>query len=366
MENRIVLELDPSSDNPRNSEGAFVTLADGTVLFAYTHFYGGRDDASPARLVLRRSQDGGRSWTEADELLLDNEAGENVMSVSLCRLCDGRIALFYVRKNSIRDCRARMRISADEARTWSDPVLVVEAPGYFVLNNDRVVQLRSGRIIVPLAFHRNRSETTGQGWSRAADGRGILFWVLSDDLGATWREARTWWACPQQNDAGLQEPGVVELRNGRLFCWARTRLGCQYACYSDDAGETWTSPEPTRFLSPCSPLSLKRMPGDGRLLAIWNDHSGRLIACPSGAAKQARTPLVAAVSADEGATWSLGRLLEDSPAHGFCYTAIHFVEDAVLLAYCAGGSETAGILNRLRLRRVSCDWFTAPPGGSTR
>ena len=64
-----------------------------------------------------------------------------------------------------------------------------------------------------------------------------------------------------------------------------------------------------------------------------------------------------AVSRDEARTWQRVRLLEDSPEHGFCYTAIHFVEDAVLLAYCAGGPETKGVLNRLRMRRVPLDWI---------
>ena len=41
----------------------------------------------------------------------------------------------------------------------------------------------------------------------------------------------------------------------------------------------------------------------------------------------------------------------------YCYTAIHFVDGAVLLGYLdfrAMGSQAA---NRLRLRRVSLDWL---------
>jgi len=38
-----VLDLDPGPDNPRNSEGAFVTLKSGRILFVYTRFYGGTD-----------------------------------------------------------------------------------------------------------------------------------------------------------------------------------------------------------------------------------------------------------------------------------------------------------------------------------
>jgi hypothetical protein len=33
--------LPPSPENPRNSEGSFVQLWDGSLFFAYSHFYGG-------------------------------------------------------------------------------------------------------------------------------------------------------------------------------------------------------------------------------------------------------------------------------------------------------------------------------------
>lgn len=40
-ENRqIVLRLVPGPDNPRNSEGSFITLKDGRILFIYSHFTG--------------------------------------------------------------------------------------------------------------------------------------------------------------------------------------------------------------------------------------------------------------------------------------------------------------------------------------
>ena len=355
MTDCVVLELAPSRANPRNSEGAFVDLDDGTILFAYTHFYGGGDDASAARIAVRRSVDGGRTWSSADELLVENTAGSNVMSVSFLRLASGDILLFYLFKNNQHDCRPMLCRSTDEGSTWSDPVPVIRVPGYFVLNNDRVVQLDSGRLVLPVAFHRNCGAAPG---AERHDTRGILMWYLSDDDGATWREAETWWASSRHNRAGLQEPGVIQLMDGTLFSWARTHLGYQYACRSGDDGVTWSAPERTRFRSPCSPLSMKRISATGQLLAVWNDHSGALLPAPASIDVQARTPLVAAVSPDEGVTWFDGKLLEDSPDHGFCYTAIHFVEDAVLLAYCAGRSDT-GILNSLRLKRVPLDWLNA-------
>ncbi|MGH7199678.1 MAG: exo-alpha-sialidase, partial [Planctomycetaceae bacterium] len=97
--------LPPGPDNPRNSEGDFIELKDGRVLFVYTHFTGGAGDHASAHLAGRFSSDEGRSWTAEDVVILPNEAKQNVMSVSLLRLHDGRIALFYLRKNSLSDCR---------------------------------------------------------------------------------------------------------------------------------------------------------------------------------------------------------------------------------------------------------------------
>ena len=160
--------LPPGPDNPRNSEGDFIQLKDGRILFIYTHFTGSNDDNGAAHLASRVSADGGKTWSDKDELVVPNEGAErggNVMSVSLLRLSDGRIALFYLRNLRIPkaksgnwgafDCRPLMRISTDEAKTWSParPCIPDTEVGYHVLNNSRVVQLKSGRLVMPIARH---------------------------------------------------------------------------------------------------------------------------------------------------------------------------------------------------------------------
>jgi hypothetical protein len=67
--------------------------------------------------------------------------------------------------------------------------------------------------------------------------------------------------------------------------------------------------------------------------------------------------LVAAISKDGGATWGAPKVLEGDPDGWYCYTAIHFVGDDVLLAYCAGDSAKKTYLNVLRLRRTSLAWL---------
>lgn len=354
-ENRVVLDIEPSKEFPRNSEGSFVTVKSGRILFLYTQFYGGGSDHSPARIVAIHSDDAGRAWSQEPRTVIENQGGANVMSVSLLRLKSGKIALFYLVKNSLIDCRPYVRISADEAGTWSEPRLVVAAPGYFVLNNDRVIQLTNGRLVVPVAFHRSRhTDTNNCDYKNVFDSRALDLWYLSGDEGQTWVESETWLAAPAHCRSGLQEPGVVDLANGKVFSWARTTLGMQYGCTSDDGGKMWSDPEPTSLQSPCSPASIKRLPGSSDLLAIYNDHSGDF---PFVAGK--RTPLVAGISSDDGKTWTNRKVLESDPEGWYCYTAIHFVDDAVLLAYCAG-NKTVGGLSRTRIRRVGLDWLREP------
>jgi hypothetical protein len=111
----------------------------------------------------------------------------------------------------------------------------------------------------------------------------------------------------------------------------RTDLGSQYQSWSDDCGDTWSEAAASDLLSPLSPASMKRIPSSGELLLVWNDHAG---IDPGLRAK--RTPLAVAVSKDEGKSWVHHKTLYDDPQGWYCYTAIVFAGDRVLLGHCAG------------------------------
>ena len=348
--NRVLLTLAPAPENPRNSEGAFATLGSGRIIFCYSSYYGGKgEDHGPARIAQIHSDDQGLTWS-APKTIVENEGRCNVMSVSLLRAASGKLHMVYLVKNSWVDCRPYLRTSEDDGTTWSAPKLILQAPGYFVANNDRLIQTSKGRLILPLAFHRSRGQDPSS--SRSFDARAVALWIWSDDDGKTWQESANWWAMPVRSGSGLQEPGVVERADGLLFSWARTDAGFQYGFASKDGGKSWEAPAPTTLASPVSPASIKRIPGSAELLAIYNDHSGRF-AFPKGR----RSPLVAAISTDGGATWGRHKLLEGDPDGWYCYTAIHFVGDDVLLAYCAGDSAKKTYLNVMRLRKTSLAWL---------
>lgn len=325
------LRLAPSPDNPRNSESDFVQLKDGRLLFIYTHFTGGDADDAKAHLASRESLDSGLTWSTNDVIVLANEGGRNVMSVSLLRLRSGPIALFYLRKNSNADCRPLVRFSQDEAKTWSPATEVItNEVGYYVLNNARVIQLASGRLVLPVAQH---ARADGQ-WR---DGEVLCY--LSDDDGHSWRcGPQRLTATANGKSVSLMEPGVVETAANELFMVIRTRVGCQYVSRSKDGGETWTAPSPSPLLSPESPATLTKLPGTNTLLVVWNDHSGKPLEFRTSRPPH-RTPLSLALSYDGGHSWGQSKTIETDPEGGYCYTAAHWVGNRLLLGYCAHRSR---------------------------
>jgi sialidase-1 len=347
-------DIDPTAAHPRSSEGSFASLKSGRILFCYSQFQGGGRDESPAAIAEIHSDDGGATWSDP-RIVVPTGDNQNVMSVSLLRLHSGRLARFYLAKRTKwTACFPYVQYSDDEGATWSGAARVGTAPGYFEMNNDRAVQLSSGRILLPFSEYRIKGAADAQSsW----DSRAIWLWKYSDDEGRTWQESDTWWAMPVVSRSGLQEPGVVELADGTVFSWSRTDAGAQYGSRSLDAGRTWSPPEPTELMSPESPASIKRLPGSGTLLAVYNDHSGFFT---FGQPANRRTPLVIAYSADGGRTWPVRKELETDPSGWYCYTAIHFTPKGVLLAYCASDGSMPH-LSRLRIRLVPWAWLPASP-----
>ena len=349
-EDVIVSVIAPATpENLRNTEADVLVRRDGSLLAAWADFYAGSRDDAPARISASVSSDGGRTWAPRFTLQ-ENTGGTNVMSVTLLRSRTGDVLFFYLQKNSRTDLRAHVRRSTDDARTWGPPVLVTADPGYHVMNNARVIQLRSGRLLAPVA-------TSKEVWTKNDDFRTSVY--LSDDDGRTWRRSRSLLSAPKR---GAMEPGLIELRDGRVMQIIRTQTGFIWRSFSSDGGETWTDAAAWDIESPESPATLVRMPGQGDWLLVWNptvawgDPARTVLGANHGGA---RTPLAAMVSRDEGRTWSRPRNVESSPASTYAYTSVTFHEGRALLTYYdfpQGGKQLS-----LKFRSVPPGWFTAAP-----
>lgn len=324
-----VLELPASKGNPRNGEGDFLLLDDGRILFVYTEYTGdSMSDHAPAHIVGRFSADDGESWSAPFEIV-GHEGRQNVMSVSLLRLDEKRIAIFFLMKNSASDCMPVMKISCDGGRTWGSTreCLPGLEPSYCVLNNSRVVRQKSGRILLPLSNH---GDIALPDWQYSG-----LSCAYSDDNGETWTKGAEYRPLDKNGKPVMvQEPGVIELNDGRVYMYARTDRGCQWECYSSDGGETWNDFGPAPIPGPRGPATIIRLSA-GELLLVWNDHSDHpeyMKAGPDWLIGM-RTPLTLAISRDEGRTWTDRKNLETDPDGFYCYFGVVEVRDGILISY---------------------------------
>ncbi|MCW5557018.1 MAG: exo-alpha-sialidase [Verrucomicrobiae bacterium] len=309
--------------NPRQSEGDILALKDGSLLAAWSDFYGGSEDNAAGRISAARSTDGGHTWSPK-YTLQENTGKANVMSASLLRSQSGDILFFFLRKNALTDLKIYMRRSSDEAATWSEPVLVTPEDGYHVMNNARVIQLKSGRLLAPVS-------TSKEVWTKNDDFKTVMY--FSDDDGRSWKRGRTMLSAPKR---GAMEPGVVDMKDGRVLQIIRTQTGYIWHAYSEDGGDTWSEAQPWNITSPEAPATLVRLPDSGDWVlvrnpdVVWSNPEKTVLGANHGGM---RTPLVAQLSRDEGKTWSKPVSIESDPAITFAYTSVTAQGDRVLLSY---------------------------------
>ena len=336
---QVVLKLETGVNNPRNSEGDFITLRDGRILFIYTHYTGQSGaDWGNAYLASRYSSDNGKTWSKESKIEVQQEGKNNVMSVSLLRLPNGKIALFNLKIDGEFLCSPWMRISNDEGKTWTEPwKCIPDRKGYFQVNNDRVILLENGRLLMPVVEH----NVSHQKWDSVAS-RGIIWNFWSDDMGVTWTSGKNMeYPVNSTAETIMQEPGLVELKNGDILMYMRTSSHVQYISYSKDQGVSWSPAIRSKIASPRSPAVIKRIPSTGDLIMVWNNNGEN----------EKRTPLSVAISRNNGKSWEKTKNIEDDPNGSFSYPAIHFTNSDVLVSYCAKG------LSATYISRLSLDWI---------
>ena len=338
-----VLFLAAKESVKRNGEGAFIRLKNGMIMYAFTSFYGGEKDDDYATVCAVYSSDEGETWSGTRELLRPSDGDDNIMSVSLLRMLNGDLGLFFLRKRG-EDCRLNLVRSKDEGETWEGCVECCDE-GYYVVNNDRVIRLQNGSILFPA----NRHVKPDSSYS-------VQYVFRSDDDGRTWYQQGDAVRHPFINSSsGLQESGLFQYDDGTLWAFARTRSGSQFMMFSDDEGKNWSEPYGSElFTGPDSPMQVKTC--GPCTVAVFNPkprYLGRieLEENETGKKLRARTPLVCAVSYDGGRTFESSYLLEDDPSNAYCYPAL-FEGDRYFLAAYYHSNDTGDCLNSLKIIKV--------------
>ncbi len=314
----------------RGLMGDIVELNDSRLLMTYTQYDSAGEHTGG--IAGRASTDQGRSWGPEFGLVArpNPPSAAAYHHPSFFRLANGDLLLSY--NYYVRDSRPVFKVtyyrrSLDDGKTWGDQLFMALDAAH----NDKVTQLSSGRLLVPVE---KELEVTG------GDHRGYVSCVYySDNDGYSWRRSR--------NEVNMlpveaQEPHVVELKDGRLLMLVRTYSGYVGKAYSEDQGETWSkgTAVPELSLPPnSSALNVKRIPTTGELLLVRS----------AGGADGMRTPFVSAISQDEGQTWVHQRIIAGDPSDDYGYPSLTFLKDMALVGY----HKRDGFY----VARIAADWF---------
>lgn len=291
---------------------ALLVTKAGTLLAFCEGRRNGRGDHGDLDLLVKRSEDGGQTWSE--QLFIYGEPGEVTIG-NPCPVMDqdtGTIWMSLCREN----VDVLMTHSTDDGKTWAEPVDInaqVTKPewGWYATGPGVGIQLKSeqykGRLVMP-CDHREDS-TYGNGAHA----------IYSDDHGATWQLSEV-------IKPGANESQVVELADGSLLMNIRMQTyskGYRAISVSKDGGHTWSELEHDTHLQ-CSKCQASLV-GEGDRLVFSNP----LAPTPPEQAKPGerfhpgvsrgdRLNMTARLSEDGGKTWVAQTLLHEGPAAYSC------------------------------------------------
>lgn len=279
-----------------------IQTTSGTLLaFAEGRKHSG-SDTGQIDTVLRRSHDGGATWsplelvrTDGDHTcgnpvpVIDKRTGRIVLVTTWNRGDDHEKDIMAGTSKDTR--RVFVTHSDDDGRTWSthkDITDQVKKPHWrwYATGPCHGIQLDSGRLVIPANYSDHTHEDDGVHPYSAH----VIF---SDDGGDTWQMGGS--PGPATN-----ESTVVALNDGTLMLNMRSYhdLNRRAVSWSHDDGATWNGVYlHPQLIEPVCQASILRL------------SNGHLVF--SNPASTAREKLTVRLSTDSGATWTSGTLLHE-------------------------------------------------------
>ena len=206
-----------------------------------------------ARLVMKRSSDLGKTWSE--RILLADSSQVHWLLSNILRLRDGRLVINACSQGG----QGYLFWSEDDGESWSDPQ-EIDTDG---IGPRRLVELHNGTLIQSLSHEIPRTNH----WRN--NNRTVAYHSL--DGGATW----SFLSVVAQSDvlAPCEAP-IVQLHDGTLVCYYRENSCLHHPTlknYSYDNGRTWTDLEVTGLYAFQPNATVLR---DGRVLFTYCNVGG--------------------------------------------------------------------------------------------
>jgi sialidase-1 len=223
---------------------SLVQLPDGDLLVAYTEAIG-EYPSDNGWVVLRRSSDGGRTWSAPQTVYA--EPGWACLGTAGLRLfANGELICFLGRIREIgaraqgrvfHEVRSAISRSADGGRTWStlEPEIWLFKEINEFFGPGTPIQLADGSELLTICGMNDLADV----WLPAL--------VQTRDAGRTFENFRLQIDAPGRNYSDVD---MLRLADGRLMAVVREDEAPAYRIcqlFSSDDGATWTAPEPTGF-----------------------------------------------------------------------------------------------------------------------
>ena len=297
---------------------SIITTLKGTVLAFAEARKNNCGDAGNIDLVVKRSQDGGKTWSPLQMVWNDstNTCGNPAPVVDRKT---GRIILLSTwnlgtdHENDIiagtsKDTRRVFVLSSsDDGITWSTASEITtsikkENWTWYATGPGRGLQISQGRYRDRMVVPANHiTSDTKQNYSHA---------IYSDDAGNSWKLGGI---TPQDS---VNESTVAELSNGRLLLNMRNASNkrVRQTSTSKNGGKSWSAIKPDTVL--IEPVC------EGNLLNYTYPGREKVILFSNPASKISRTQLTIRVSHDNGKTWPSKKLLYAGPSAYSCLTVL--------------------------------------------
>ncbi|MGM0488083.1 MAG: sialidase family protein [Planctomycetota bacterium] len=205
-----------------------VLLEDGKTIYAvYPQGHGG------GAIVMKRSDDGGRTWSERLPTPESWATSKEVPTIH--RVIDPEGKKRLILWSGLYP--ARLAVSEDDGRSWSELEPVGDWGGIVVMGF--VEPLKTGKGHYLAMFHDDGRFFTENG---SKTNTFTLYKTLSEDGGLTWSEPEAVW---KGSDVHLCEPGCIRSPDGKqlaVLLRENARRKNSHVIFSDDEGKTWTEP----------------------------------------------------------------------------------------------------------------------------